>query len=85
MALLLSGLFEVVLNGFFETISTGFFTKNTQYMAANNRISWKESVQFNYSRKVFAFSNWPDVLGYCGDVLFPSIALNQIVELADVK
>lgn len=30
-----------------------------------------------------AFSKWPDILGYCGDVLFPSIVLNQIVELAD--
>jgi hypothetical protein len=53
------------------------------YMAADSRISWKSPAQFDYARKVFAFSNWPDVLGYCGDVLFPSIALSQIVELAD--
>ena len=32
---------------------------------------------------MFAFSRSPDILGYCGDVLFPSIALNQIVALAD--
>lgn len=53
------------------------------YMAADSRISWKSPAQFDYARKVFAFSNWPDILGYCGDVLFPSIALGQIVELAD--
>lgn len=53
------------------------------YMASDSRISWKDSAQFDYARKVFAFSNWPDVLGYCGDVLFPSIAIGQIVELAD--
>ncbi len=53
------------------------------YMAADSRISWKAPAQFDYARKVFAFSKWPDVLGYCGDVLFPSIALSQIVELAD--
>ena len=52
-------------------------------MAADSRISWDSSTQFNYARKVFAFSNWPDILGYCGDVLFPSIVLGQIVELAD--
>jgi hypothetical protein len=53
------------------------------YMAADSRISWKAPAQFDYARKVFAFSNWPDIIGYSGDVLFPSIALGQIVELAD--
>ena len=53
------------------------------YMAADSRISWKAPAHFDFARKVFAFSRWPDVLGYCGDVLFPSIALNQIVDLAD--
>ena len=53
------------------------------YMAADSRISWKAPAYFDYARKVFAFTKWPDVLGYCGDVLFPSIALSQIVELAD--
>lgn len=53
------------------------------YMAADSRISWKTPAYFDYARKVFAFTKWPDVLGYCGDVLFPSIALHQIVELAD--
>ncbi|MDD5273530.1 MAG: hypothetical protein PHU14_12530 [Methylovulum sp.] len=53
------------------------------YLASDSRISWGTAATFNYGRKVFAFRNWPDVIGYCGDVLFPSIALNQIVELAD--
>ena len=53
------------------------------YMAADSRIFWKAPAHFDYGRKVFAFTKWPDVLGYCGDVLFPSIALNQIVDLAD--
>ncbi len=53
------------------------------YMAADSRVSWNDSAYFNYGRKVFAFKRWPDVLGYCGDVLFPSLALGQIVELAD--
>ena len=53
------------------------------YIASDSRISWGTTAHFDYGRKVFSFSRWPDVLGYCGDVLFPSIALNQIVELAD--
>ena len=53
------------------------------YLASDSRISWGDSATFDRGRKVFAFKNWPDILGYCGDVLFPSIALNQIVELAD--
>lgn len=53
------------------------------YLASDSRISWKAGSAFDYGRKVFAFNKWPDVLGYCGDVLFPSIALNQIVDLAD--
>lgn len=53
------------------------------YLASDSRISWGDSATFDRGRKVFAFKNWPDIVGYCGDVLFPSIALNQIVELAD--
>ena len=53
------------------------------YIASDSRISWDKATKFDAGRKVFAFSRWPDVLGYCGDVLFPSMALNQIVDLAD--
>ena len=34
------------------------------YMAADSRISWKAPAFFDYGRKVFAFTRWPDVLGY---------------------
>jgi len=53
------------------------------YIASDSRISWGTAASFDHGRKVFAFNRWPDILGYCGDVLFPSIALNQIVDLAD--
>jgi len=56
---------------------------STVYIAADSRISWNESVKFGYGKKVFAFRNSPDILGYCGDVLFPLIVLSQLVELAD--
>lgn len=53
------------------------------YIASDSRISWGTSATFDRGRKVFAFQRHPDILGYCGDVLFPSLALNQIVELGD--
>lgn len=55
------------------------------YMAADSRVSWKvpAPAHFDFARKVFAFAKWPDVLGYSGDVLFPTMALSQIVDIAD--
>jgi hypothetical protein len=53
------------------------------YITSDSRISWGERNNFDYGRKVFAFNNSPDILGYCGDVLFPSIVLSQIVEMGN--
>jgi hypothetical protein len=53
------------------------------YIAADSRISWGDAGSFDHGRKVFAFSESPDILGYCGDVLFPSIVLGQIAEMAN--
>lgn len=51
------------------------------YIASDSRISWGKPTKFDYGRKVFAFKNSPDILGYCGDVLYPSVILNQILEM----
>lgn len=53
------------------------------YIAADSRVSWSKDVNFDHSRKVFAFGHSPDIIGYCGDVLFPTIVLSQITEMAD--
>ena len=53
------------------------------YMASDSRITWGNLAKFDHGRKVFAFRNSPDILGYCGDVLFPTIVLSQIAEMAD--
>ena len=52
------------------------------YIAADSRITWDKRT-FDHGKKVFAFRNSPDILGYAGDVMFPSIVVNQIVEMAD--
>jgi hypothetical protein len=53
------------------------------YVAADSRISWGTIAKFDYGRKVFAFRTFPDIVGYCGDVLFPSMVIAQLVEMAD--
>lgn len=51
------------------------------YIASDSRFSWNGTVKYDYGRKVFAFTNSADILGYCGDVLFPTLILNQILEM----
>jgi hypothetical protein len=53
------------------------------YIASDSRITWPQGHTWDYARKVFASSHYPDVLGYCGDVLFTSETLSQIVDLID--
>ena len=56
---------------------------SSAYIAADSRISWRSTANFDYGRKVFAFRNSPDIIGYCGDVLFPTMVLSQVTEMAD--
>lgn len=51
------------------------------YIASDSRISWDKKTKFDYGQKVFAFSNSPDILGYCGDVMYPIITINQILDM----
>ena len=64
---------------------TGVDTHGTAsaYIAADSRVSWGDTAVFDHGRKVFAFRHSPDILGYCGDVLFPTMALSQLTEMAD--
>jgi hypothetical protein len=53
------------------------------YIASDSRISWGEKITWDFAQKVFAAKNHPDILGYFGDVLFPSQILSQITYLID--
>jgi hypothetical protein len=56
------------------------------YLASDSRISWGSNTSplvWDCGRKLFASRNHPEILGYCGDVLFPSQVLAQIVEHID--
>jgi hypothetical protein len=55
------------------------------YIAADSRFSWQNSIHWDQGRKVFASLFYPDVLGYCGDVVSMSNILQQCTSLADRK
>ena len=56
------------------------------YLASDSRISWEHlGGRWDFGRKLFASRNFPDIFGYCGDVLFPSLALGQALSLADKR
>ncbi|MEX0597163.1 MAG: hypothetical protein WD512_11740, partial [Candidatus Paceibacterota bacterium] len=51
------------------------------YIASDSRFSWGNPIQYDYGRKVFAFKNSPDILGYCGDVLYPITIIHQMLNM----
>jgi hypothetical protein len=53
------------------------------YIMSDSRISWGEKGHYDFGKKIFGCKNHPDILGYCGDVLFPTMVLSQIVDIAD--
>lgn len=53
------------------------------YLASDSRISWDMTINWDFARKLFASSRYPDILGYVGDVLFSSQVLGQVMELID--
>jgi len=54
------------------------------YIASDSRITWgSESLRWDAGRKVFNSRENPHIFGYCGDVVFPSLVLGQIVTAID--
>lgn len=54
------------------------------YVATDSRITWgSASSRWEAGRKIFTPLREPHIFGYCGDVVFPSLALGQIVSAID--
>jgi hypothetical protein len=54
------------------------------YLASDSRITWgSQSRRWDAGRKLFACGRHPDVFGYVGEVIFPSLVLGQVIEAAD--
>ncbi len=64
-------------------IATDNHGPTSAYIVSDSRFSWGSTGTFDYGRKVFASKKYPELFGYAGDVLFPSIVLSQIIEMID--
>lgn len=57
------------------------------YIASDSRITWSARGAapgtWDFGRKVFASRTMPEVFGYSGDVMLPSMLLGQVCDLAD--
>ena len=53
------------------------------YFASDSRISWGAGREWDVSRKLFAARSHPDIFGYYGEVLSPSLLLGQVIEAID--
>lgn len=56
---------------------------SSAYIASDSRVSWNDSDKFDSCRKTYFSKRFPDIVGYCGDVLFPTLILQTIFELID--
>jgi hypothetical protein len=53
------------------------------YFASDSRITWPGAGVWDHGRKLFVCRRYAHVLGYCGDVLFPTQTIGQITEMID--
>lgn len=53
------------------------------YIASESRASWKNGQTYDCCRKTFYSNKYPEIIGYCGDVLFPSLLISNIIESID--
>ena len=53
------------------------------YISSDSRYTWGNTGKFDYGVKVFGSTKFPEIFGFCGDVLFPSTILGQIIPQID--
>ena len=54
------------------------------YFASDSRITWgSPGRRWDVGRKLFACKKSPDIFGYVGEVLFPSLVLGQLIDAVD--
>lgn len=53
------------------------------YLASDSRISWGKQLVWDRGKKLFNATKKPHILGFYGDVVFPSQLLSQIVQQID--
>jgi len=53
------------------------------YIASDSRYSWSEKTTFETGIKTYGCINYPEIFGFCGDVLLPSLILNGVIPQID--
>ena len=53
------------------------------YIASDSRYSWGISNKYDSGIKVFGSSRFPEIFGFCGDVLIPTIIFGQLLPQID--
>ena len=53
------------------------------YIASDSRLSWPDGSTWDYGKKTFASAQLPDIAGFSGGVLFPTMILGQYFALLD--
>jgi len=55
------------------------------YFATDSRISWPNGDTYDEFTKAYGMENSPDIFCFCGDVLFASNTITQIIKQADLQ
>ncbi|VGG99223.1 Uncharacterised protein [Klebsiella quasipneumoniae] len=53
------------------------------YIASDSRFSWGNSTYWDSGRKIYFSNKYPDIFGFCGDVMFCSQIMSQITSYID--
>ncbi|MDY0902001.1 hypothetical protein [Pantoea agglomerans] len=53
------------------------------YIASDSRFSWDKFANWDSGRKIYFSSKYPDILGFCGEVMFCSQIMSQITSYID--
>lgn len=53
------------------------------YVASDSRLSWGKYAHWDSGRKVYFSSKYPDILGFCGEAMFCSQVMSQIMAYID--
>ncbi|HIF9175764.1 TPA: hypothetical protein ACX6QN_000516 [Photobacterium damselae] len=53
------------------------------YVASDSRLSWGQKAYWDFGRKVYFSSKYPDILGFCGEAMFCSQVMSQIIAYID--
>lgn len=57
--------------------------QSSMNLAADSRLSWPDGSVWDHGRKLFAAQTKPEILGYCGEALFPSQTIGQVIAAID--